>query len=196
MLSPALALLTAVAFAAGALNAHRLPARTVWGDVYGHVPNHLVTAGIALLVAVSLLALTRHGDTARARRAGRLAGGAWGLLSAVFVVDAVGGGIGDRTGEYLLHDLAMLLLPVAALLSVGASVLLVLTRGGWAPWPLRLAALVSFPGALALNEASSAPWLAAGLAAAGGWLLVAAHAARRLSRPAAARTGTAVPVRT
>lgn len=94
-----LRLLTSAAFAAGAANAYRLPPRTMWGDVYGHVPNHLVTAGMALLVAGSLLVLGRHGTTPRARRAGARAAGAWALVSAVFVLDAIGGGIGDRTGD-------------------------------------------------------------------------------------------------
>ena len=92
-------------------------------------------------------------------------------------------------------DVAMLLLPVAAVLLLGASVLLVVTRGGWAPWPLRLALLTSVPGTLALNEASSAAWLAAGLAAAVVWLVVAVHAALRHARPPAARTGARVAVR-
>lgn len=178
MLRRSLPLLTALALAAGAVNAHRLPPRTVWGDVYAHVPNHLVTAGMALLIAASLLVLGRRGTTARARRAAVLTGGAWGLVSAVFVVDAVGGGIGDRTGEYAVHDAAMVLLPVAGLLLLVSTVLLVVTPGGWAPWRLRLAALGSVPGTLALNEASSTGWLALGLTAAATWLLVAVAGVR------------------
>ena len=178
MLHRCLALLTALAFAAGAVNAHRLPPRTVWGDVYAHVPNHLVTAGTALLVATSLLVLGRRGTTTRARRAAVLAGGAWGLVSAVFVVDAVGGGIGDRTGQYAVHDAAVVLLPVTGLLLLASTALLLVTPGGWAPWRLRLAALGSVPGTLALNEASSTPWLALGLTAAAAWLLVAVAAVR------------------
>ena len=179
MLRRSLPLLTALAFAAGAVNAHRLPPRTVWGDVYAHVPNHLVTAGMALLVAASLLVLGRAGTTTRARRAAALAGGAWGLVSAVFVVDAVGGGIGDRSGDYALHDAAMVLLPVAGVLLLVSTVLLVVTPGVWAPRALRLAAVGSVPGTLALNEASSTPWLALGLASAATWLLVAGAAVRR-----------------
>ncbi|CAA9356768.1 MAG: hypothetical protein AVDCRST_MAG07-3428 [uncultured Frankineae bacterium] len=182
--------LTALAFAAGAANAYRLPPLSMWGDVYDHVPNHLVSAGIALLVALSLLRLAGRATTARARRAGALAGGAWGLLSAVFLVDAIGGGLGDRTGDYAVHDAAGVLVPVAALLVLTSSVLLVVTRGGWAPWPLRLAGLVSMPGTLALNQSSSAGWLAAGLLAAAVWAVVAAHALRR-----PARTATGVPAR-
>ena len=72
--------------------------------------------------------------------------------------------------------------PALALLV--ASVLLVVTRGGWAPWPLRLPVLTSVPGTLALNEASSAGWLTAGLAA-----------ALPPARPAAAPAGTPEPVR-
>ena len=173
MLRRCLPLLTALAFAAGAVNAHRLPPRTVWGDVYSHVPNHLVTAGMALLVGASLLGLSRLGTTARARRALRLTGGAWGLVTAVFVVDAIGGGIGDRTGDYAVHDAAMVLLPVAGLLLLSSTVLLLVTRGVRAAWPLRLAAVASVPGTLALNEASSTLWLVLGLVAAAAWLLVA-----------------------
>jgi hypothetical protein len=179
VLTRRLPLLTAAAFAVGAVNAHRLPPRTVWGDVYGHVPNHLVTAGMALLVAASLLVLARLGTTPRGRRARALAAGAWGVVSAVFLLDAVGGGIGDRTGDFRVHTAAMVLLPVAGLLLLAASALLLVTRGGWAPWPLRLAVLTSVPGTLALNEASSALWLTLGLVAAGVWVVVAVHAARR-----------------
>ena len=169
-----LPLLTAAAFAAGAVNAYRLPPRTVWGDVYGHVPNHLVTAGMALLVAAGLLVLGRLGTTARARRRGAWAAGAWGVVSAVFVVDAVGGGIGDRTGDDAVHDAAMLLLPVAGLLLLATTVLLVVSRGLPTPWRLRLAALTSAPGVLALNEASSGTWLTVGLVAAAAWLALGA----------------------
>jgi hypothetical protein len=191
----ALALLVAVAFAVGAGNAYRLPPRTVWGDVYDHVPNHLVTAGTALLVAVGLAALGRLGTTARARRAGAWAAGAWGLLSAVFVVDAVGGGIGDSTGDYAVHDAAMVLLLVAGPLLGLATLLLVLTPGSWAPWRLRLAALASVPGTLAVNEASSALWLAAGLVAAAAWLAVAQHPAVRPAPAAAAEADVPTPAR-
>lgn len=173
MLRRCLPLLTALAFAIGAVNAHRLPPRTVWGDVYSHVPNHLVTAGMALLVGASLLGLSRLGTTARARRALRLTGGAWGLVTAVFVVDAIGGGIGDRTGDYAVHDAAMVLLPVAGLLLLSSTVLLLVTRGVRAAGPLRLAAVTSVPGTLALNEASSTLWLVLGLVAAAAWVLVA-----------------------
>lgn len=176
MLRRCLPLLTALAFAVGAVNAHRLPPRTVWGDVYSHVPNHLVTAGMALLVGASLLGLSRLGTTARARRALRLTGSAWGLVSAVFVVDAVGGGIGDRTGDYALHDAAMVALPVAGVLLLASTVLLLVTRGARPAWPLRLAAVTSVPGTLALNEASSSSWLVLGLVAAAAWLLVAGAA--------------------
>jgi hypothetical protein len=124
-----LPLLTALAFAVGAVNAHRLPPRTVWGDVYSHVPNHLVTAGMPCSSARALLGLSRLGTTARARRALRLTGGAWGLVTAVFVVDAVGGGIGDRTGDDAVHDVAMVLLPVAGLLLLASTALLLVTRG-------------------------------------------------------------------
>lgn len=175
--------LTALALGVGSVNAHRLPARTVWGDVYAHVPNHLVTAGMALLVSLSLLVLAPGSSTVRARRTSTWASGGWGLLSAVFVLDAVGGGIGDRSGDYAVHDVAMLLLPAAGLLVLVTSLLLVVTGGGWGPWPLRTAALAAVPGTLALNEASSGPWLAAGLAAAAVWLAVAVSAARSPDRP-------------
>lgn len=178
MLRRCLPLLTALALAAGAVNAHRLPPRTVWGDVYSHVPNHLVTAGMALLVGTSLLWLSRFGTTARARRALRLTGGAWGLVTAVFVVDAVGGGIGDRTGDYAVHDVAMVLLPAVGLLLLAATVLLLVTRGARPAWPVRVAAVTSVPGTLALNEASSTPWLALGLVAATAWLFVAVAPSR------------------
>ena len=178
MLRRCLPLLTAVAFAVGAVNAHRLPPRTMWGDVYSHVPNHLVTAGMALLVGASLLGLSRSATTARARRAMRLTASAWGLVTAVFVVDAVGGGIGDRSGDYAVHDAAMVLLPVAGLLLLASTALLLVTRGARSLWPVRLAAVTSVPGTLALNEASSTLWLVVGLVAAAVWLLVAVAAPR------------------
>jgi hypothetical protein len=191
--SPALPLLTAAAFATGAVNAYRLPPRSMWGDVYSHVPNHFVSAGITLLVGLSLVALGRSGTTPRARRASRLAGGTWCLLSAVFVLDAVGGAIGDRSGDYAVHDVAAVLLLVGGLLLLTTSVLLVVTRGGRAPGPLRLAVLVSVPGAGALNEASSTLWLAVGLAAAAVWLGSAASAARLSARPAASARVVGAP---
>ena len=178
MLRRCLPLLTALAFAVGAVNAHRLPPRTMWGDVYSHVPNHLVTAGMALLVGATLLGLGRSATTARARRAMRLNGSAWGLITVVFVVDAIGGGIGDRSGDYAVHDAAMVLLPVAGLLLLASTALLLVTRGGRAAWPVRLAAVTSVPGTLALNEASSTLWLVLGLVAAAAWLLVAVAAPR------------------
>jgi hypothetical protein len=180
-----LAAVTALVFAGGAANAYRLPPLSMWGDVYDHVPNHLVSAGIALLVALALLGLAGRATTARARRTSVLTAAAWGLVSAVFVVDAIGGGIGDRTGDYTVHDVAGVLVPVTALLLLTSSVLLVLTRGGWAPWPLRLAGLASVPGTLALNQSSSAGWLTAGLVAAAVWTAVAVHALRRPVRAAA-----------
>ena len=185
MLRRCLPLLTALVFAVGGVNAFRLPPRTTWGDVYSHVPNHLVTAGTALLVGVGLWRLGRLGATERARRASTLAGASWGLVSAVFVVDAVGGGIGDRTGDYAVHDAAMLLLPVAGLLLLTSTVLLLVTAGVWSSWRMRLAAVASAPGTLALNEASSTLWLALSLVAAAAWLALAA-AAVRSDRPAQA----------
>lgn len=191
MLARRLPVLTSLVLAAGAVNAHRLPPRTVWGDVYGHVANHLVSAGASLAVAVTLLALARRCTTARGRRAVRAAGGAWGLVSTAFVLDAVGGGIGDRTGDYRLHDLAMVLLLVAAVLLLAATVLLLVTGGSPAPWRLRLAVLASAPGTLALNEASSTGWLLTGLLAAGAWLLVAVPGRQRTAAPAS--TAALVP---
>ena len=67
----------------------------------------------------------------------------------------------------------MLLLPVAGLLLLATTVLLLVSRG--LRWRLRLAALASAPGVLALNEASSGAWLTVGLVAAAAWLALAAR---------------------
>lgn len=180
-----LPLLTALTFTAGAVFAYTATPRSSYGDAYGHVANHLISAGLALLVAVSVLALARRSTTARARRRGRWLSGAWGLVSAAFVLDAIGGGIGDRSGDYAIHDVAMLLVATSALLVLATTLLVTVAPGGWAPWPLRLSVLVSAPALPALGQAASAPSLSLGLAAGAVWFVLAAHAATALARRSA-----------
>lgn len=179
-------LAVATGFAVGAVHAYRSSPLSVWGEAYAHVPMHLVTAAMSVLVAGGVLSLARRASTGRARRAAHRCTAAWVAVAAVFALEAAGATIGNGYGENSLHSAAVLLLVPAALLLAVASLLVVGTRGGAGPWPLRLVLLLSLPAVPSLTQASSPAALAVCLAAAAGWAALALTAVVPAAPPATA----------
>ena len=172
---------TAVAFSGAAAHAYRLRPLSQYGEAYEHVTAHLVSCGMAVLVAVAVATVADRATTARARRAGRALAVTWVLVAAAFGAEAYGAKAAHGFGESSVHSAAAMLLLAAALLLLLASLMVTFTRGGAVPWPLRLGLVVSLPGCIGVTQAQSVGSLSLSFAAGAVWAAVALHAVRQRS---------------
>lgn len=187
-------LTTATALFVAALSSYGAQPLSIWNEAYPHVTGHLVSAAVAALVAAAAWALVGSASKRGARRAALVLTGGWAVLAGARALEAVGGTVGNGSGENVVHAAGVLLSGPGLVVAVLAHVAVVLASGSVLPWLLRAGLAVTPLAWFGVEDAGSGPFLLLGVAAAAAWLMAGllTLAATVADQRAAVPSGSAV----